>query len=832
MSDNKLLISALKRLENLNRISSFDPVFPNSIPTPAQKEVLDEFGTIPTQYIVAGNQCLVGSTQVMTPRGPVALQDIRVGDTVYSEHGTEIKVKQTFRNGPKEVYSMIYNRREWARSTGEHRWLSHIYNHKDHDTGILTECSSIELGPKAKVARRFVQAPLGTESIAHTYVLGALQGDGCSREKRRGVTISSADDKIPSKIANMLGCNYKRNHEKNYNWHLDTEQDSIPHYLDWCSGLYAHEKTIELSKLKKWDRTSLLNWVAGLYDTEGSLSGNLEARTVRWCIGMQAKPVIEGLQYALLALWQIDASLGIDNRSKYKNGPVHILSVGNPHDIRRIMEELDPLIVSDQKRWKPEYNEYGKRSYPDRIALNAVSAGIEETYDIHVDSDTNLYLLANGLVTHNSGKSATCARIVSWVLEETPEALGGIVHKRRSDPDPKTTWGNESILIIVAGRTGKQIEESLLPKIRSYLSPGSYKEVRIGNIIQRLEHSNGNRIIFQSLENSNMARERLQSYVAHLTWLDEFPPTFSILDELQRRVQARGGYFLASFTPLVEDISIQRMVDNSKLPHGKKYQFSMLDNPLYADPAKREKILHEMSLLPESVRNTRLYGAWSSSDTAVYHFDYNQMVHELPKDYRHSWRHVVSVDPALKSALGLTVWAEMPITGNWYLVHAEEVTGIQDPIDLELTVHRKTQQYNVIRRISDPHEVWYMETARRAGRTCIGVYNKNSRKGELIKQLQSALGTRIYVCPHVTDFIDQLVGCKWATSDRERIINASSKHLLDSAQYFCDNIPKYEKPVEHVGWADQLYAMNEKRKELEARKASVTGRRIRRHRGR
>jgi hypothetical protein len=174
----------------------------------------------------------------------------------------------------------------------------------------------------------------------------------------------------------------------------------------------------------------------------------------------------------------------------------------------------------------------------------------------------------------------------------------------------------------------------------------------------------------------------------------------------------------------------------------------------------------------------------------------------------------------------------MPITGNWYLVHAEEVTGIQDPIDLELTVHRKTQQYNVIRRISDPHEVWYMETARRAGRTCIGVYNKNSRKGELIKQLQSALGTRVFVCPHVTDFIDQLVGCKWATSDRERIINASSKHLLDSAQYFCDNIPKYEKTVEHVGWADQLYAMNEKRKELEARKASVTGRRIRRHRGR
>jgi hypothetical protein len=314
-----------------------------------------------------------------------------------------------------------------------------------------------------------------------------------------------------------------------------------------------------------------------------------------------------------------------------------------------------------------------------------------------------------------------------------------------------------------------------------------------------------------------MARERIQSYVAHLAWIDEQAPTVDIIDELLRRLQARGGYFLASFTPLVEDVNIQRMVDGSTLPYSKKYTFAMLDNPLYSDPAKRGKILLEMSLLPEAVRNTRLYGTWSSSDTAVYHFQYTQMVRPLPADYRHSWRHVVAVDPALRSALGLTVWGEEPLTGHWYLVHSEEIRGIQDPIDLEATVDRKTLQYNITRRVSDPHEVWYMEVARRAGRSHMGVYKKNERKGELIKQLQSALGVRLFIAPHNTEFIDQLVGCRWADADRERIINASSKHLLDSAQYFCDNIPKYEKVLESRHWESQLRAMNDIRKQQEAR---------------
>jgi hypothetical protein len=282
-----------------------------------------------------------------------------------------------------------------------------------------------------------------------------------------------------------------------------------------------------------------------------------------------------------------------------------------------------------------------------------------------------------------------------------------------------------------------------------------------------------------------------------------------------RRVQARGGYLLASFTPLVENIRIQKRVDAAAPPFARKYQFVMLDNPLYADPQKKAKILEEMSVLPESVRRTRLYGDWSSSDQAVYRFDWATMAQALPSYYQRSWRHVEAVDPALKSALGLTVWGEDPTNGRWYLVHSEEISGIHDPVEMINTVKRKTEQWNIIRRVADPHEVWYIQLAHRQGLHYVGVHKKNDRKGELIKQLQLKLGTQVFIPPHNQDFIDQITGCKWADSDQERIINASSMHMLDSAQYFCDNIPKWDGVAHLQSWEQNLREANNKRIQLE-----------------
>jgi hypothetical protein len=416
---------------------------------------------------------------------------------------------------------------------------------------------------------------------------------------------------------------------------------------------------------------------------------------------------------------------------------------------------------------------------------------------------------------NQSGKSATCARIVSWVLTGT--------HPHWKKP---LQWGNEPLLVIVAGRTGKQIEDSLLPKLISFLEEGTYKIVRIGNIVQRLELTNGNRVIFQSLENPNVARERLQSYVAHLVWVDEMPATIGIINELILRVQARNGYFLASFTPLMRNLDIQKMVEAEQLPQGKKYNFAMLDNPVYSDPQRKAEILESMATLPEAVRNTRLFGAWSTSESHVYYFDPGSMV-EAPVNYSPSWRHVEASDPALQSKFGFTLWAEDPSTGIWYCVKAEYISGIYVPDAVVEEIKGRTQGYNIIRRIADPHESWYLHTASSKGIVYVTPYNKNSRKGELIKNLQTALGTSIKIAPWCTDLIDELTSCQWSDTTAGKIVNSSSYHLLDSAQYFVDCKPKWDGIQFVKPWHAELREANEVRKKSEklAQAVRVTNRR-------
>jgi len=401
------------------------------------------------------------------------------------------------------------------------------------------------------------------------------------------------------------------------------------------------------------------------------------------------------------------------------------------------------------------------------------------------------------------GKSQTCSRLLTWVLTDT--------HPNWKRP---ASWGSEPLLAVVCGRTGKQIEESLLPKIRSYLEPGSYKEIRIGNIIQRMEFTNGNRIVFQSLENPSMARERIQSYVAHIAWIDELPPTVDVMDELLRRIQARDGYFLASFTPLVRNLKVQKFVDGLIEPAARTYRFKMLDNPLYSDSQRQAEILASMAHLPEHVRNSRLYGDWMSDDNAVYYFNHETMV-EMPEGYSPMWRHVESVDPASASALGYTLWAEHPYTGVWYCIRAEYIKGIFIPTEIVKAVQKMSYGVNIVRRIAD-NEPWFVHQAAQMGTQYTSIYKKMDRKMELIKNFQEALGVKIKIAPHCESLIEEITGARWSETRENKIASGSDMHLGDSAQYFVDCIPKRESaaPVA-TSWHAHLRQADEKRKKNE-----------------
>lgn len=403
---------------------------------------------------------------------------------------------------------------------------------------------------------------------------------------------------------------------------------------------------------------------------------------------------------------------------------------------------------------------------------------------------------------NQTGKSQTGAREVAWILEEN--------HPRWKRPE---SWGAESLTLLVIGRTMKHNEEVLWKKIESFLEPGSYRAVRQGMVLQKIVHKKtGNTIIFLSHHADNEAREKGQAFVAHYVWVDEMPRSYKFIEEMHRRIQARNGYFLATFTPKVVNNEIRKLVDASDGIMAKKYSMAMFDNPVYSQEQK-DQILYSLRSMPESYRNTILHGAWSAGEEQVYQFNYDTMV-AAPPEYSPGWRHVESVDPALKSKFGLTIWAEDPKTDIWYCIHAEYISGIYDPVEIYTAVQNKTKGFNITRRICDPHEAWYLGTA--AANKCNPPYqspfDKNNRKGELIKNLQHNLGTRLKIAPWCEHLIHEFEECRWSETTDNKIVNASSFHLLDTAQYFNDCVPSVVKEKVPVSWDDWLYQQNEKRK--------------------
>lgn len=803
--DQKLLAAALKKLERDNLSKVFDPRVPDSRPTKIQTEILKDIGKIRQRFVVAGNQCLAEGTLVLTSTGPKKIEEIEVGETVYDHLGKPIKVLKTFKNGKKEVHTLTRYSQVLVKCTADHTFLTTsprykegvaILNNKERKVREFINCTQIR--------RVEINAPLGSVDCPEAYMLGVLSGDGCSRDT--GIVLSSSSSLIPDKIQKYLG-GVVTDKKANYCWRIKgatLSPDSL--YYSWIKGRYAHEKIADIEVLKTWNRKSLLSYVAGLIDTDGSVFTSGKGN-VTIALEMQAESIMKATQWAFLALWQVQLALIVNDREKYVNGPTYTLKCANNSYSIRMIKELSPHIVTPSKQYKEIYkHKKGKVTDSSRVgAVVSKSTELVETYDLHVSGPRNLYCLANGLVTHNSGKTALAAREIAWILNGD--------HPWWKRPED---WGDGPLLIMVAGQDRKNLELSIWEdKLSPFLDPSEWKHVRTGGILQYVtSRRTGDKILFVSHgDSSDHNRRHMQGYVANYVWLDEMPGNITILEELQRRINAKNGYLIATFTPKFRNDSIRNIIEAGSPPISKKYTMSMLDNPIY-----KLRIQEEMSRLDgyaESYKRAILYGEWYTGDSAVYEWDPEKMCAPLPQYYSASWRHCESVDPALKSKFGYTLWAEDPSNGVWYLVNDEYITGIYNPEDMVNEVLSRGKGYNIIRRVTD-YAPWYTGIASPKGVHYISPHNKNQRKEELIKGLQYALSAgKIKIPPHNTHFLEEIQSCQWSETT-DRIVNSSSYHVMDCCQYFVDCKPPYDEKQRIMPWYEELRRGNHKRKEQEA----------------
>jgi hypothetical protein len=175
------------------------------------------------------------------------------------------------------------------------------------------------------------------------------------------------------------------------------------------------------------------------------------------------------------------------------------------------------------------------------------------------------------------------------------------------------------------------------------------------------------------------------------------------------------------------------------------------------------------------------------------------------------------------------LWGEDPGSGVWYLVKDNYIENIFSPDDMLAEVLRLCQGYNIVKRISDPHESWFIGLAEKFRITFLLADKSNSRKGELIKGLQLQLTTgKIKAATWCSNFINEIQSCQWSETDAEKIVNSSRYHILDAAQYFADNIPPYDESQRVVPWFVELRQKNEQRKSRNRQRQKMAERRARR----
>jgi len=306
-------------------------------------------------------KCLKEGTPVLTPSGIVEIQNLKVGDIVYGfneDHTISLTTVTALVNqGIKDVVDIKQGNKVILSCTTDHPLVTVKDNKID-----LQNLKEVDDFNRTSLHRAYITVPGGRESFKYAYLLGTVLGDECS----------------------------------------DASKRNIPLYDQWAHNKYAHEKIAEYDIIKQWDRQSQLQFLAGLFDTDGSTSVYNNRLEIR--LDMQAKSVIDCAKKIIEHLFQVNCNISMDNRDKCVNGTVHSVTVETNEESKRVLKEMSQYMLCERKQWKDEYELlYSQNLDTNSYGLKNISESYKaQCWDITVNNTSHLFLLANGIVSHNT----------------------------------------------------------------------------------------------------------------------------------------------------------------------------------------------------------------------------------------------------------------------------------------------------------------------------------------------------------------------------------------------------------------------------------------------
>lgn len=679
MADDKRILKEIKRRVKAADEAALIPKF--NLTEHLFTKQLDFVKDVSTRKTaVCSRRCLAEGTLVQTILGPKKIEEITSADTVYDENGLPVKVLRVFKNGPKKVVEVLHNTKIMVEATEEHNFLTkHIRSDK------LVNRKLIDTYEGVKIVRNEIIRDQGIP-VNYAYAIGALLGDGCSRKKHISyIEVSSEDAKIPSKIAELLKASrIRKNHPSNFTYsiYLDTVPEE---YKLWCNGRYAHEKTCDIKRILSWDRNSRLAFLAGLIDTDGSVCNLPDGLQID--ISMQAKTVVEAAQVLFLDLWNFAPNIRQDKRDKYKNGPVYVLRFKHNYFGKKILKDLDPYIQTDRKKWKPEYEQKIENNYnPKFVGVKLGNKSIKETYDLEVASKTNLYTLANGLVTSNSGKTESCAADLLF-----------------------TCLNEAAVNCLYITLTRTSAKRIIWTTIRRLINEYKMPTTRINNTDLTVEFENGS-VLYVSGAKDDSEIERFRGMSLRKVYIDECQSFRSYIKELINDIIDPATWDVDGTICLLGTPGPAPAGFFYDITHGEgwsNHKWTIFDNPFIKIKSKKEpKDILTQTLQQRGVPvsdpsiQREFFGAWTA-DTDAFVFKFNKDLNVIDKkDVPQKLTYIFGIDIGHDDADAIAVLGYNYKDSKVYLVE-ELITTKQGITPLIKQLEGLKKKYEPVKMVMD-----------------------------------------------------------------------------------------------------------------------------------
>ena len=746
--------------------------------------------------VTGGNRCLAAGTLVRMADGTTRpIEDVVVGDWVVGAdvHGsaTPARVTEVHDNGEREVSRWMFGKREHrvlVDATADHRIAAW------HEKGHGGEVDLYEIDAETSRSRWSAQCATGFQAHGgapherFAGVMGLLLGDGYLRPAT-SIQFTCADPDVAE---------WARVRFDALDYDMPKQASPLQYGVRWrekrrggplLDALAAEGMLVAGAEkpmpagVMGWSHEAVCEFVSGLLATDGSVWRASEG----WRVGFTSTSLalVTGLRELLeVRLGARGSRVLVQDRGR--GGKLeYSLTIGNYESLRRLSEQLGLPGVKGAKLERAVREWDGKRSDGARVRfVERRALGVRRTYDLTIDHPSHMFVLANGLIVHNSGK--TTMGIVDTLIQATPkELLPARLHPYKQYECPfycriMTPDMERTMRPVIHQKLQEWLPKALLKNgewSRSYMRSSEQLYLECGCRFDFLAYT--------------METDKFGGASLHRCLYDEEPPE-DIREECLMRLVDTNGDEIFTFTPLQGlSWSYHRIYKNRRNPRLHFTELSMRDNKTLAAEGVARVLDDPILGLSEDAKRMREEGRFHNRLGFVYPTVRLWTCAMPDPQTLRAHETLVCIDPGIRKA-GL-VW--IAYDGENFLVYAARELQSTDVAGYVAEINRVNAQFELepekVSFVVDPaanqrslvNKLSVVDELRR-----LGVYPEDGHNDVdagvlLVNRLGNA--GRFLVVAGLEDFIDRMAEYPidvWADGTLHPA-KTGHEHVCDAARY-------------------------------------------------